>query len=135
MAKILEESFQYRFSQQQWDAFVPVPLHRKKERSRGFNQSVELAHLLSKEVRIPVWKVLERLEEAPSQVEQGRDERMANLKNVFTQRTGFDVQGKSLLIIDDVLTTGTTANQCAKVLREAGAQKVAVLTIARGVMT
>lgn len=133
LGEALEEGFHQFFQNQKWDALVPVPLYRKKERKRGFNQAEEIACVLSDRIQIPIWKALSRERETLAQVNQDREARLENLKDAFQLIARFDVRDCNLLIIDDVLTTGTTANECARVLREAGARKVAVLTVARGV--
>ncbi len=89
--------------------------------------------MLSAQVKIEVWNCLSRSLESVSQAMQDRQNRLKGPRKAFELMRRFDVEGRSLLIIDDVLTTGTTANECARVLREAGARYVAVLTVARGV--
>jgi ComF family protein len=133
LGEALSEGYEKGYRECHFDALVPVPLHSSKQRDRGFNQAEELAMILSKKVHIPLWRCLKRRRETLSQVAQSRKMRLRNPEGSFELTTKFDVRGRSLLIIDDVLTTGTTANECARVLREAGARYVAVLTVARGV--
>jgi ComF family protein len=122
------------------DAVVPIPLHRRRLRMRGFNQARLLASAcLHKQPRgpsgwisIPVAEeVLERTRRTASQTGLGRRERIANLKNAFRVRPGKRVANRRLLLVDDVFTTGATANECARVLVKAGARHVDVLTLAR----
>lgn len=115
-----------------WDALVPVPLYRVRYRERGFNQALELARGLGKRRHIPVTDCLERCRETPTQTRLSREERWRNLRGAFGLRSGFDVRGQNLLLIDDVFTTGATCEGCAQVLHQAGAGTIGVLTVARG---
>lgn len=133
LGKVLVEGYRDGFAEVAFDALVPVPLHAAKRRDRGFNQAEELAFVLSSSVQKPVWNCLSRPHETISQAIQNRENRLKSPLGSFQMMRRFDVRGRSLLIIDDVLTTGTTANECARVLREAGARYIAVLTVARGV--
>lgn len=114
-----------------WDGLVPVPLYHRRYRERGFNQSHELARGLSKSRKLRLSDCLYRYRETVSQTTLERDERWANMTGAFRMKRGFDVTGRHLLIIDDVFTTGATANACAQVLARAGAARLAVLTVAR----
>lgn len=114
-----------------WDALVPVPLHPLRLRERGFNQAKELASRLGKKRTVPVWDCLRRLQHKASQAQLTRTARLRNLRQTFDLKKPFDVTGRALLIIDDVLTTGATADHCARVLRHYGAAYVACLTVAR----
>jgi competence protein ComFC len=115
-----------------WDALVPVPLHPRRRRERGFNQSAELARQLSRSRKIPIRDCLRRRKETAVQARQVRAARLRNLRNAFDLKSRFDVAGQHLLLIDDVFTTGATADACAHALRKAGAARVCVLTVARG---
>jgi ComF family protein len=114
-----------------WEALVPVPLHPLRRRERGFNQSLELAQGLGRSRSLPVWDCLQRQRETSSQTSFDREQRWRNLRDAFAFKPGFDVQGKDLLLIDDVYTTGATCESCARTLRQAGAATVGVLTVAR----
>lgn len=116
------------------DLLLPVPLHRKRLASRGFNQSALLAQKLAKRVNLPVDLFsLQKIRNDPPQIEKNADERLQNVRGSFAVKSASleRLSGKQLLLIDDVLTTGATANECARVLRKAGAERVDVLTIAR----
>lgn len=132
LSKWLDAGFEKHAKGVAWDGLVPVPLHHLRQRTRGFNQALELATGLSKKRRVPVLKCLERLHDTGTQTVLSREERWHNLRNAFGLRSGFDVGGMNLLIIDDVFTTGATCEGCAEVLHEAGAGVIGVLTIARG---
>ena len=122
----------YHQAEEPFDALVPVPLYPLRRRERGFNQSEELARYLGKRVGLPVWQPLHRHKQTHSQARLRRKDRLRNQLRAYGLKGGFDVRGKRLLIIDDVFTTGATINACAKVLHEAGAARVAALTVARG---
>jgi ComF family protein len=116
---------------EQIDAIVPVPLHWWKRMRRGFNQSQLLARELSRGTGLPVWQALRRHSAGKAQVGLTPGERRENVKGRFRVTSQAQVAGRSLLVVDDVLTTGATMNACARVLKEAGAARVAVLTLAR----
>jgi ComF family protein len=122
------------------DWVVPVPLHRKRLRERGFNQSCLLTRTWAAPLKaypatgsgLPVTPdLLARTRPTASQTGLGRTARAANLKNAFRVRPGRVVANLRLLVVDDVFTTGATANECARVLMKAGAKRVDVLTLAR----
>jgi ComF family protein len=113
-------------------ALVPVPLHSARYREREFNQADELAMLLSRQCRLPVLRALRRTRYTTTQTRLDRHERMENLRGAFRVRQTADVSGRHLILVDDVLTTGSTVDECARVLRQAGAASVRVMTVARG---
>lgn len=118
---------------QRWDLIVPVPLHPLKEREREFNQSALLARHLSRAANIPCdEKILRRPKPTVTQTHLSRDKRAANMKSAFAVRPGMKLSGRRIVLIDDVLTTGATTNDCARALRDAGAEEVCVWTVARG---
>jgi len=118
---------------------VPVPLHRGRELDRGFNQSWELCAGLSRLTSIPAAQLLARTRETDSQASLDREERLRNLRGAFSLRRPrpwqkkITLQGRRVLLVDDVFTTGATTSECARVLRrEGGVEKVVVITLARG---
>ena len=116
------------------DILMPVPLHPSRLREREYNQSLLLADELNRDLRLPlIYDNLVRLRATPSQTELSRSERLANLRRCFSVQRPADVADKRVLLVDDVMTTGTTVNECAKVLRKAGAEDVYVVTLARTV--
>ncbi len=121
-----------RLSGEDFDAIVPVPLHSKRLREREFNQSAHLAARLSRTTGIPVRDVLARSRYTGTQTALDRSERRQNLRNAFSLRKNASVTDQNLLLIDDVLTTGSTLDACAAVLLEQGAESVRALTLARG---
>lgn len=127
----LAETYDRHAANQAWDALVPVPLYHRRHRERGFNQAYEIARGLAKIRKIPVLDCLYRYRETLSQAKLPRKARWENMDNAFRLKPGFDVKEKNLLLVDDVFTTGATANACAQALAQSGAGRLAVLTIAR----
>src|SRR6266576_6205040 len=120
-----------RLRAHRFDVIVPVPLHPARQRERGFNQAGVLGELLSEQTSIPAKPVLERIRYTTTQTALDRAERMENLHNAFHLRKNADVRGLRVLLIDDVLTTGSTLSECARVLKRAGALSVLAATAAR----
>lgn len=118
-----------------YDLLVPVPLHPKRLRERGYNQSELLAKALSKQTGIPWQDSLERVRNTPHQTGLSREQRLKNLDSAFAVKRGKrggEVTGKRVILIDDVFTTGTTLQQCAKVLYQHGAAEILGATLASG---
>jgi ComF family protein len=111
-------------------ALVPVPLTRAREDERGFNQATLLAERLAAALAVPVrprW--LTRVRATRAQSDLGAAERRANVRGAFV--ADHATAGRHVVVVDDVLTTGATAGECARALRAAGAARVGVLTVAR----
>jgi ComF family protein len=116
----------------QADCLMPVPLHVGRLREREFNQSLLLADRLNRRLRLPLsYDNLIRLRPTEPQTELSRKARLKNLRSAFGLARPGAVWGQRVLLVDDVFTTGTTLNECAKVLRKAGAKEVYALTLAR----
>ncbi len=117
------------------DLVVPIPLHPTRLRERGFNQSDLLAATVGVHLKVPVaGGLLRRVKRTDAQSQLTQEERRANVRGAF-QATEF-LGGITLLIVDDVLATGFTASECARVLRQqAGVRRVEVLTAAMAVPT
>lgn len=113
------------------DALVPVPLHRRRKRERGFNQAQVLADLAGGRASLPVECLLRRIRYTTTQTNFDRRQRIENLRGAFDLAPGANVKDRNLVLVDDVFTTGSTADECALVLSQAGAESVRVLTIAR----
>jgi ComF family protein len=114
---------------EQFDAIVPVPLHWRKRWQRGFNQSELLARGISRKWGLPVVRGLRRLRYTVTQTGLSSSARRKNVAAVFAPRKSLN--GQRILLIDDVLTTGSTAAACAAALYRAGAVRVVLLTAAR----
>ncbi len=113
-------------------AIIPVPLHRSRLRQRGFNQAVLLGNILSRHLSIPLLPdALVRTRQTEPQIDLSATERRMNVKGAFTVNRAELVAGKRLLLFDDVMTTGSTINECAMELKKAGAEFVVATTIAR----
>jgi competence protein ComFC len=120
-----------RITSQPFDAFVPVPLHPTKLREREFNQAESIAQILSARARKPVVIALERVRYTTSQTRFQRSDRMENLHGAFRVRQPDGLLNRHLILVDDVFTTGSTVEECARVLRQASAASVRALTVAR----
>ena len=111
---------------------IPVPLHPKRLRERGFNQSLLLARYVAKQLETELdFLSLRRVRHTSPQTALGRKERRKNVRNAFQVVNPSAVKAREVLLVDDVATTGNTLNECAKALRRAGCKKVLCLTIAR----
>jgi ComF family protein len=116
------------------DLIMPVPLHAQRLREREFNQSLLLADRIGCHLNTPVsFTNLIRIAPSPAQTTLSRKGRLKNLRGAFALRDSESIAGKHILLIDDVFTTGTTVNECAKALRKAGSGDVFVLTLGRTV--
>jgi ComF family protein len=124
-AMLIEETLGDR----DFDAIVPVPMSRKKERRRGYNQAELLGRALAKRVDIPCRMLLTKTADGPTQSLLPRDRRAANVRDAFTASRGAKEQ--SLLLIDDICTTGETLRACANELLRAGAARVCAITVAK----
>jgi len=112
---------------------IPVPLHPDRERERGFNQATVLAHELSRLSRLPIYEhsVVRRVHTERHRAGIDARARRESVANAFAVRHPKMIIGQRVLLIDDVFTTGATVSACAAVLKEAGAEEVFVLTVAR----
>ncbi len=114
------------------DLVIPVPLHSRRIRQRGFNQAFVLIRTWKRQPGVEIdGTVLRRVRMTAPQTGLGKKSRLENLKGAFAVRNANRISGKSVLLIDDVYTTGTTAEACAEALLKAGAGRVDVLTLAR----
>ncbi len=113
------------------DIIIPIPLHSRRLRWRGFNQAEELARAL--DLQIPInTDILKRVRYTAPQVSmKNKIDRQKNIKNAFCVTPAHNIEGQKILLIDDIMTTGTTLSECATVLKKSGAQSVHCLVIAR----
>ena len=112
-------------------ALIPMPSPPGRVRRRGFNPAGEITGSLSQRVERPVVEVLRRPVESRRQIGLSPPERAANVRGAFVLAAGLPVPRGHLVLVDDVLTTGATAAEAARVLDEAGAERVSVVTFAR----
>ena len=116
----------------QIDALVPVPLHWWRRWQRGYNQSAALGHGIANVLGVPLeMTLLHRVRNTPMQTKTSRVGRQDNVRDAFRVRRPSAVKGRSILLVDDVLTTGATSSEVARVLRKAGAVRVVVAVLAR----
>jgi ComF family protein len=132
LGKMLARAAHTGMDMQGYSLIIPVPLHVRRLRERGFNQSLILAQVLAAGHAIPMdFVTLRRKRDTPPQTMLGRKERQANIKGAFGVADKEKVRNQRVLLIDDVYTTGSTLAECARVLLNSGAAQVGVLTLAR----
>ncbi|RMF94367.1 MAG: ComF family protein [Nitrospinota bacterium] len=132
LVALMDQHWGERFPDRQFDYLVPVPLHHRRLREREFNQAQVLAEGLGRLRDIPVLTtLLAKRCWTRSQVELSGQERRENVRDTFILQRAERIHDKSLLLIDDVFTTGATASEAARVLTAGGAARVAVYTVAR----
>lgn len=113
-----------------FDLVVPVPLHRSKERRRGYNQSARIAEGVAWSTGIPLKPALQRIRKGDSQTHKSRIERWNNVAGIFRIQHRDLVAGKHILLVDDVVTTGATLESCGSTLLDAGASQVSAAALA-----
>ena len=121
--------------EQDFDLVVPVPMYRKKQIQRGYNQAAVMAQKLASRWGIPcAARLLERTRSTRPMKGLGAIERMENLEGAFSvsRDNHYELEGRSVLLVDDIYTTGSTMDACSKALRKAGAEKVFALSFACG---
>lgn len=130
----LTEGLHRHWDSPSFDLLIPVPLHSKRLRERGFNQALLLVKELSQRTRIPYSKgLLRKGSPTPPQIHLSGRERERGVRGSFHVQKAEEVEGKTILLVDDVYTTGATVNECSKVLLRAGAERVDVLTLAHAI--
>lgn len=131
LSNILSDVFTSVQFEEKIDLLVPVPLHWKRRLERGFNQSEKLTKSIAKK-NLPINTDLVRIRHTQQQWNLTPAQRRRNVKNAFAVRKGHPFKGKNIGLIDDITTSGATLNECAKTLKQAGANKVfaAVLAVA-----
>ncbi len=114
-----------------FDMVLSVPLHSSRMRSRGYNQSQLLSRYIGRELGIPdKSRILKRTRDTGFQSHLSREKRQANVEGAFSVKKSIRLDGKTILLVDDIFTTGSTINQCARVLKEAGAARVFAAVLA-----
>ncbi len=131
--KLLSEKVKEMTNIKNFDIIISVPLHKERQHSRGYNQSALLTKVLSRETGIPqADSLLKRVVNTGSQSKLGKIERQTNVEDAFNLNNQEKVKGKSILLVDDIFTTGNTINECSKLLKAAGAKIVVAALIASG---
>ncbi len=132
-ALLLSDKIKKMTREPNFDIIISVPLHYKKQRSRGYNQSFLISKVLSKEMGILEGSyLLSRVKYTESQSTLSKKERLLNMENAFKVSSSKKIEGKRILLVDDVLTTGSTLDECSKVLKLAGALEVTAVVVASG---
>lgn len=134
-AEILYDRINMSHLDYDWDLLVPVPMFAEKENTRGYNQAALLAYFLSEKLEKPFEKdLLIRLRDTVPMNHLGAEERRHNLDGAFCVNEDLkeSVKNKRILLVDDIYTTGITANECSRVLKSSGAAHVTIITLAAG---
>ena len=131
LGAILGEAAAAYFSAGGPDLVVPVPMHWLRWLRRGANHSAELAYLVARRLKAPIAEYVVRVRNTPPQARLPASQRAANVRGAFAVKARREVQGATILLVDDVMTTGATANEAARELLRAGAERVVVAVLAR----
>ena len=131
LGKLMYSENSQFFQERSWDGIVPVPLHRSKQQNRGYNQSEMLARGFSELADVPVLTdQVTRCKKTKSQTGKSKSERWQSMRDVYQLSKNFSCDGKRLILIDDVVTTGATISGLIEVLLEAGVCEIGVLCLA-----
>lgn len=116
-----------------YDILISIPLHKNKEYARGYNQAFLISKALSRELKLPEKsKAMKRLKNTQTQSLLDKRDRQLNIKDAFFITDAGIVRNKSIILVDDIMTTGATLEECGRVLKQAGAVKVTALVVATG---
>ncbi|WP_242987607.1 ComF family protein [Anaerobacterium chartisolvens] len=130
-SKLLAQKLKKMTNNHKFDIIVSVPLHKSRERDRGYNQAFLISRALSREIGIPECSgALKRIKNTATQSLLKKNDRLLNTRDAFVVSSNNKVYKKSILLVDDIFTTGSTVNECSRVLKEAGAAYVCVAVIA-----
>ena len=118
---------------ERYDIIIPVPISRKRKNFRGYNQSELIAKNVAKHMKNLVCDthILYKIKDNKPQSKLNKEKRIQNVKDVYYIKNGQTVLNKNVLLFDDIYTTGSTLNECAKILKEAGASKISAFTLAK----
>lgn len=131
--RMLAATVRVHYERERFDAVAYVPLYPVKERARTYNQARLLAAALGREMGLPLARgCLERVRDTGTQTHLTARQRAENVKDAFRVRHPEWAEGRHFLLVDDVMTTGATVNECARALKAAGSGRVMVMTVARG---
>ena len=117
---------------EKYDIIIPVPIHKKRRLKRGYNQTELIAKEICKNISLELkTDVLIKQKNIKAQSELNKNERKQNIKNAFEIKNINEIIDKKILLFDDIYTTGSTVNECSKILKKAGAKQIGVVTIAK----
>lgn len=134
LGRLMAEHDYPSFRIRDYSLILPVPLHPRRLRQRGFNQSVILAREISRRHGVAMdFRTLRRIVDTESQAGLKKEERRSNIRQAFCTADPERVRGQNILLVDDVYTTGSTLGECAKTLLKGGAEAVGALTLARAI--
>lgn len=115
-----------------YDTIVPVPISKKRQKERGYNQSYLLAKEIANNTELNIVNnCLYKTRDIIEQSKLNKEERIKNIQDVYELRNYKNLKGKNIILIDDIFTTGSTSNECCKILRKADLKEIGVLTIAK----
>jgi len=133
-AYLMAETLQSYLTQHRVDLIIPVPMYWRKQQSRNYNQANLLARELAHYLKVPLAdSILLKVKDNPSQTKLAKEQRMANVSGVFRVASSGAVKDKNILLVDDIITTGSTISECAKMLTFAGAKEINVVSVAAGI--
>ena len=131
--RLLSEKMKKVTNYQNFDIIISIPLHKRKEALRGYNQSYLITKVLSRELGVPEKSyLLVRVRNTSTQSLLAKAARRSNVKDAFRVKNSSSIMGKTVLLVDDVFTTGNTLNECSRILKQAGAKEVVAAVIATG---
>ena len=114
-----------------YDIIIPVPMYKKRKQSRGYNQTELISKKLAKDLKIESSnKVLRKVIDTKKQSTLTKKERIKNVENAFNVVNSKSIENKNVILLDDIFTTGSTLNECSRMLKLAGTKEIAILTIA-----
>ena len=114
-----------------YDIIIPVPMYKKRKQSRGYNQTELISKKLAKDLKIESSnKVLRKVIDTKKQSTLTKKERIKNVENAFNVVNSESIENKNVILLDDIFTTGSTLNECSRMLKLAGTKEIAILTIA-----
>ena len=115
-----------------YDTIIPVPISKKRNRQRGYNQSFLIAKEISKYTNLKlINNCLFKTKNVIEQSKLTKEEREQNIKNVYSLKNGDKIESKKILLIDDIYTTGSTVNECCRILKKANPKKIGVMVLAK----
>ncbi len=131
-AQMIAKNVENRKLLQQYDIIIPVPMHQKKMQKRGYNQTELVTNELSRILKIPAKNdILLKVFNTVTQSKLGGKARQSNIQHAFFVKKDIEVEGKKIILLDDIYTTGATSQECSRVLKEAGAAEILVVVLAK----